>query len=264
MSVVLLHDPGTGDSNAPVGTEAWALRVRLSITTTVADLPKAPERFNRYYNLITEHRAWRLMTKADGTTFSSWTEFCAYRQPWGLGKPWEEIRPFLVAVLGENAVALATVRPDGRAESLAARRGEDGRAMSIPATVTGMVNDDRTERNLRAIAERAPEPAKELYRAGLLGQQVAAKLGPKNPPPEVEARVTEIAQTLASEARELDTSTKAAREAAKRALNAKARGLLGVRQDRVSEAMRIIERMDTDERERLMDAVRVRWPEVVA
>lgn len=134
-----------------------------------------------------------------------------------------------------------------------------GHKKPVPLSGSGFNKSAHTrEAQLRAIAERAPEPARELYKRGLLGQKEAAKLGPKNPSPEDAERVTRIAIELAEYAKQLDTTTEAARKQAQPVLNVKARTLLGVRHDRVGEALRAIEKLSEDERSRLFEAARER------
>ncbi len=124
-------------------------------------------------------------------------------------------------------------------------------------SVSHSLADERQAERLRAI-NRAPEPARDLYKAGLLGQKEAAKLGPKNATPEQAARVTEVARDLATEARLLDTNSEKTKREAQRALNVKARELLGIRKDKIADAIKAIERLSVAERERLIEAMRER------
>jgi hypothetical protein len=52
----------------------------------------------------------------------------------------------------------------------------------------------RIDRRLRAIT-RAPDAVKDAYREGRVSQVTAAKLGPKNPTPELAAKVAEAVKT---------------------------------------------------------------------
>ena len=145
-----------------------AQAVRLHLQAIVKDIDSEPKRVRRYINIINEHRAWTLMNRPDGSYFATWEEFCEYRQPWGLGRPWDELRPFLEAVEGKRAVDLATVAP---AKPGPGRGKKDPEGPSLPSVTTN-------EKRLRAIAERAPEPVRNLYREGLIGAKEAAALGP--------------------------------------------------------------------------------------
>lgn len=254
MTVTVNADPGIGRESAPVGTEAWAQRVRLHIQSTVADLPKGPESFARYYKTIKEHRAWTLLNRPDGSKFATWEEFCAHRQPWGLGKAWPEIKPFLLTVVPEKDLDLATVAPP--ATSAGPGRGHKKQSELSSDCFSHSPAPAREAETLRAI-NRAPEPVRALYTSGLLGQKEAAKLGPKrkDKDPAVAARVTEIALELAADAKKLDASTDALKEQAKRALNVKARALLGIQRDRIAEALRAIEKLSVEERTKLIETM---------
>lgn len=105
------------------------------------------------------------------------------------------IRPFLVGVVSERELDLATVAPAQTPPPPPPGPGRGRKkAEKLPVTGTGSfsVSGNIQEQRLRAIAERAPEPVKDLYRRGLLGQKEAAKLGPKNAKPEDAERVTRI------------------------------------------------------------------------
>jgi hypothetical protein len=109
MTVQLKADPGIGRESAPVGTRAWAERVRLHMQGLVSSVRTKPEALTWYIDLVKEHQAWTLMNKDDGSFFKTFEEFCEYRQPWGLGKPWPELKPFIVAVCGGNTAVAAAV-----------------------------------------------------------------------------------------------------------------------------------------------------------
>jgi hypothetical protein len=216
----LKADPGIGREDAPIGSEAWAQRIRLDMQLMVNHIDKEPERLKRYVDIVRHHRAWTLMNRPDGSYFGSFDDFCEYRQPYGLGRKWDDIRPFVEAVVGKRAVQLAVVppakNPPGKAHD---DKGPEG---PLP---------DRHEKRLRAIAERAPEPVRDLYREGLIGAKEAAALGPKNPTPEQAAKVTEVAIA----AKELATKTKPKTDAEKRKVqrevNERVREALGRQED---------------------------------
>jgi len=109
--------------------------------------------------------------------------FCEHRQPWGLGQKWEKLRPLVEAVAGKQSVQLATVAPDGRREN---RRG--GHQVDSGHHVRNQTDaDEKSAARLRSVL-RSPEPIQDLYRAGLIGQVEAAKLGPRDPEPAQAAR----------------------------------------------------------------------------
>jgi hypothetical protein len=257
--MVDLQVVGIGSKFAEVGTVAWAERVRLELMGCVKDIPSHVDRIRRYLDIFQSHRAWTLLRDRNGSPFDTFEVFCSTPQPFGLGMSWQALRPYVEARVGKRAVDLATVAPakvpdpppPGPGRGKKKDRPPSGRSFSERPSHTA-------DAQLRAIAERAPEPARELYKQGLLGQKEAAKLGPKNPKPEDAARVTAIAQELASEARALDASTEALRKQAQRALNLKARQLLGVQSDRVTDLLRAIERLADDDRARLVATMKER------
>lgn len=250
---------GIGSKVAEVGTVAWAERVRLELMGCVKDIPSHVDRIRRYIDIFQSHRAWTLLRDRNGQPFDTFEAFCSTPQPFGLGMPWQSLRPYVEARIGKRAVDLATVAPAKVPEPPPPGPGR-GKKKDRAPSAPGFHKQDgsRSEKQLRAIAERAPEPARELYKQGLLGQKEAAKLGPKNPRPEDAARVTAIAQELASEARALDASTEVLRKQAQRALNLKARQLLGVQSDRVTELLRAIERLADDDRMKLVATMKER------
>jgi hypothetical protein len=84
-----------------------------------------------------------------------------------LGRPWPALRALLEAVVGKQTMQLETVAPEppiGRP-----KKGDAGRPLST------------TQQKVHQAILRAPIEVQELYREGLVGQKVAAKLGPKDP-----------------------------------------------------------------------------------
>lgn len=254
-------DPGIGSKDAPIGTADWAKRFRLGWLSAFHDLPVAPKNFYEFYKRGMETRVWTILTGPDGVVFSSFDALCRAPEPWGFGKPWDDIKPHLLGIVSERELDLATVAPAVKPDPPAKGKPNRGKHNPDvnPGLMSGVGNSSAVvEARLRAIAERAPEPARDLYKRGLLGQKEAAKLGPKNAKPEDAERVTRVARDLAEEAKALDVSTEALRKKAQRALNVRARELLGIRKDRIAEALRHIEKLTDDERSRLFDACRER------
>lgn len=139
-----------------------------------------PERVGRYVDLVQRERVWTLLNKKDDSTFATFEEFCRYEQPWGLGRPFDEIRPYLEAVHGKRGLDLMTAPP-----SKQGKRTDLGEETSA----TGLQKcSHETDRRLRAIL-RAPSYVQDLYRQGLVSQKVAAKLGPSRPKPEQAAAI---------------------------------------------------------------------------
>lgn len=211
-------DPATGKA-WEIGSDGWAKRWRLETQASVGRMDREPIQTAGMLKQGIEHRVWTLLNRRDGSRFSTFEEFCGAKQPWGLGRPFEDIRRILTACVGDRGFELIAVAPDRRALN-GANQHTGPRVDSAPERT----NPRTKTAALRAIAERAPEPVRELYRVGLLGQKEAARLGPKSPTPDQAARVTAAAQALASEAEKLASFPKP--EAQKR-LNEKARELLG-------------------------------------
>jgi hypothetical protein len=193
-----------GRLGAPVGTQEWADAVRLELLGMVEHLGEDDESFIGWIDLLQEHRAWSLLTKRDGSTFRTREEFCSHQRPWGLGTPWERLRPYVVAGLAKRGMSADAIDRhlalDGvpeatpieeRAKMGAEKRwaGEDdARGNDCPTHDTP---PDRTIKQLRAI-NRAPDAVKDAYREGRISQTLAAKLGPKDPDPDTAALIAAI------------------------------------------------------------------------
>ena len=249
---VQLSDPGGEVLDAPFGSEDWAKRVRLNMQAAVRDLHKTPQLVRQYVELVRENRVWTLLNRRDGSRFATFEEFCEAEYPWGLGKPYREIEPFLEAAIGRRALHLVTVAPSAQGE-----RTDIAKTSRDECGKSG----ERKAQALRAIL-RAPEPAQDLYREGLLGQKEAAKLGPKNPTPEEAARVTEVARAVATEAKAAPKpKAEPDRLALQRRLNTRTRQLLGEDvDDQVAKLLRTIARLADVDRARLLEALLEQYP----
>lgn len=194
----------------------------------VKELPHYAEVVKGYIDLITEHRAWTLMNKVDGSMFSSFEEFCETKEPYGLGRPPGEIRAYLEARFGRAAVQLATVSP--------AATGNRFTSLEETPAVLSTTKD----KTIRAIL-RAPIEVQDLYREELISQKVAAKLGPKDPSkaPSREA----VVEVLASVPRE------------RKAIDGAVREMLGTKKDAVRDVVRAFLRLDAKQRRRFYDEV---------
>ena len=154
---------------------------------------KAPERVRDYVKLIQQHRTWTLLNRKDGQPFRSFEEFCGAEQPWGLGTPYEKIRPYLEALHGKRAVDLMAVA--------LARTGNQHTASPDATRPGDEKHTPPTDTRLRAIL-RAPEEVQRLYREGLISQKVAARLGPKRAEPETAYRIAEVVSKVREAPRE--------------------------------------------------------------
>jgi hypothetical protein len=126
-----------------------------------------PEHVERYIDLVKKERVWTLLNKRDGSTFRTFDEFCEHEQPWGLGRPFSKIKPYLEAMHGKKSVDLLTVAPS--------RQGERTDLATSPHDEARLGH--ATNERLRAIC-RADPYVQELYRQGLVSQTVAARMGP--------------------------------------------------------------------------------------
>ena len=140
----------------------------------------------------------------------------------------DELEPFIAAVASKQALQLVTVAPDQRKTRA---HSEDGTFAHSPPK--GGNGAHSTEERLRAIAERAPEPARDLFREGLIGAKEAASLGPKNPTPDEAATVTAIAIEAAAIAKADAPKTKPEKRRTQEKVNAKVREGLGTKADMV-------------------------------
>lgn len=226
MTPVAIADPGVGRDTAPVGSLEWAQRVRLHMQALVNDVDSRPESLSRYVDILNKHRAWTMLNKPDGSFFATFEEFCEHRQPWGLGRSWERLRPLLEVVAGKQVVQLATVAP---------AQSPPGKKTAPGADISG-----RKDQALRAIL-RAPIEVQDLYREELVSQKVAAKLGPKDPSKAPSRE--RVVEALAAVPRE------------RKAVDGALRELLGEKRDAVSAVVRAFLRLDAKQRRRFYEEV---------
>jgi hypothetical protein len=176
----------------------------------------------------------------------------------------------------DEAVLLSELEERRRIELAQVEEARQGARVDLVETETSY-HDDKKSQGAITIARnrainRAPEPIRDLYTAGLIAQPLAAKLGPKNPTPEAAARVTEIAQVASETAKALPKpTTRTEARAVQRQVNAKVRELLGepeptpaervvrafekLADDRVTAIVAAVRRLSPDERRALRDAL---------
>lgn len=116
--VISLHPDADaiGDWNAPEGSEAWCRALRLSMQTRIKEIGRVPDKIRWYVEKAVEHRAWVHWQSKGGEQFKNFEAFCEEPQPWGLGMPWQEVKPFLDAVRGAVAVAGLVATPSADPE----------------------------------------------------------------------------------------------------------------------------------------------------
>lgn len=191
--MALRESPKFGDPGAPVGSQPWAERWRLEFQTNVKRLPAAPQMNLELYRMGEQHRAWTLVGNEKGEPFADFDSFCAAKQPYGLETDPRAFRAHLATVMGQKAADLITV-PSGDDKGGRPAKGDGGDETADTVSAVSGAERRKAER-LRAIL-RAPELVQSLYRADLITQADAAKLGPKDPEPDRAARVAEVRQQL--------------------------------------------------------------------
>lgn len=193
-----------GKPGAEVGTREWADFIRLHLVAKVEHLGTDDENFVSDLEFLTEHRAWSLLTKRDGSTFGTRDEFCAYERPWGLGTPWEKLRPYVRAAYARRGMSEGQIERALDLNGVSKAMGDDEKAAlaraakaakaaaPVPdsdapllsyrnANSEGASKSEQVKLSrLRAI-NRAPEAVREAYQEERISQTLAAKLGPRPP-----------------------------------------------------------------------------------
>ena len=74
-----------GDLDAPPGTRAWAVAVRLEMQGLIKDRTSSAEHYATWRKIMEKYQGWRALTDAYGEPFASYAEFCKAPAPYGLG-----------------------------------------------------------------------------------------------------------------------------------------------------------------------------------
>ena len=185
------HDPGTED---------WCKDWRLHFGTELAevikvqgqDISSVPHHVKVILDLLERgltFTAWKKLTDSDGNHFPNFWFFCAESQPYGLGVAKDDFIRLLEANGGQRAVKLL-----GSLTSRGKGRPKDGDKRADPCPF----KDDRSMKQQRAIAERAPSFIRASYQQGLISEDVAAKFGPyvsqEKPTPKQQQKRQEVEQ----------------------------------------------------------------------
>lgn len=183
---------GWGNDLAPPGSVEHAKRWRLDMQAAVDDMDRCPDFIDALKATGDKWQVWTLLKDKSGCQFATFKAFCEEERPFGLGTPEERILQALALKVGKRAVQLATVAPlrPANQHTVDASYHDDKKQPGPPAT----------RARLHAIL-RAPEQVQDLYRAGLIGQVEAARLGPKNPTPEQAADAVRVANAATETAR---------------------------------------------------------------
>ncbi len=204
-------DPGIGNRLAPVGSKEWAERVRLHSQPIIDQAQSYPEKAQVYVETVTKHRAWTLLNKRDGSIFKSFDEFCEAPKPYGWGIARSKLEALIRIVAteaGENAskaIALATVAEAKEPQPprhIGPGRGKKTESETVSETVSAPQHSDAVAREaekLRAI-NRAPEPARDLFRRDLMSKGTAVALGTtaRDTKPEKAAQIAEATAAAVS------------------------------------------------------------------
>lgn len=81
------------------GTVEWAIKLRDRIHECAESVHLNREQFSKSSTALRDRNGYQLLTKKDGKPFATWTEFCTYRRPWGLGYDTDDIQK----IISENS-----------------------------------------------------------------------------------------------------------------------------------------------------------------
>jgi hypothetical protein len=182
-------DPNIGRPGARVGSVAWAQHLRVQSQNIIDDAANAPQQAKDFVAFFIEHRAWTLLTNAGGAKFASFKEFCEAPKPFGWGLDFAELRRVIAFALtrdgvnGDRALAVATCTPSRRRGRKPGGRAKARKPDASPTMAANQVSDERQAKRYRAIAERAPAAALDLFKRDLLGVVEAGALGARNAQP---------------------------------------------------------------------------------
>ena len=180
--VITLHpDAATlGDWNAEAGSEPWCKALRLSLQNVVKSIATVPEKVRDYVERAVAHRAWVYWTDAYGKPFRDFDSFCEAPLPFGLGRPFSEIKPYLEAVRGPVATAALTapvidephvISEAGPGRGHKVKRADD----SKPVLSVGKRGGNARDYLAARIARDAPEVAEKMKRGEYPSVRAAAR-----------------------------------------------------------------------------------------
>lgn len=209
-------------SERPDAAEHWRSTLLGLLRAT-----DAPEALHSEIMRGLEARIWVNLTDALGNKFQTFEAFCSEPPPFGLGAAAHQVARVLERLVGPRQADLLTHAPS--------RQG----ARAQPPANAGGKSTRQTER-LRAVHERAPEPVRRLYAAGVLPLAVAASFGLADP---TIAQAAEIQRASMAASALLHNLSEAPSEAELRAVRKKAKALLPGRTSRRGEALLLMNRV---------------------
>lgn len=223
---------GFGDAKAPPGSEAWAQRWRIDLYGAIRQLDLYPSKVESLVRMGVQHRAWTVLKDERGEHWKDFDAFCCAPAPYGLASDPTTIRAAIAQVHGERAAALDTTPV---AKSPPGKKNDTGSQNSSA--------EKQLHARHRAIL-RAPAEIQDLYRAGLISQKLAAKLGPKTPSEEQ----LDVQKRAVLAIREVERDRKA--------IDGVVRAVIGRKEpSRVDRALRLVEQMTSAERARFTKAL---------
>ncbi len=214
-----------GDPSAPRGTAGWAEMCRAILLSAVDGV-------NFDFNLLwgrlapfLEERAWTLITTKDGRHYRTFQEFATTPRPYGLGVgDYPQFREMLGGYAGKNRLARLLVDEPAQGERVDLKEEETSghHGPKSPSL-------NRNAKRLHAV-NRAPVPVRQLYDAGLLGIDLAARFGPAKPDDAKRQALQASAEALSRRAEAVEIGQPSLPAAAKkRAVNGAAREILALR-----------------------------------
>jgi hypothetical protein len=187
----------------------------------------APEALHSEIMRGLEARMWVSLTDALGNKFRTFEAFCSEPPPFGLGADAGHVAQVLKRLVGPRHADLLIHAPS-----------RQGVRAQLPANAGGK-STRQTER-LRAVYERAPEPVRRLYSAGVLPLATAASFGLANP---TTAQAGQIQRASMAAAALLNNLSEVPSEAELREARRKAKALLSKDDVRRGDALLLMNRV---------------------
>lgn len=142
------------------GTVEWAVKLRDRIHDCAESVQQNRVLFSRSSQLLRERNGYSLLTKKDGSTFQTWTEFCTYRRPWGLGYDTDDIQ----RIIDENAKpATARKLEQAKAENPTATQAELAEAVGVSDRHVRHLQEETTVSDKRKARNSANTTARQIY-----------------------------------------------------------------------------------------------------
>jgi hypothetical protein len=218
------------------GSREWCWQITDKLKLYWKDKQLTDKEFQQVVDEVLEHRPWEKIPPE--SPYGSFEAMCQAE----LGVTPDAVQ----AEIDRRRQAVANPRPDGREDN---RRGGKGLDESCPGGTNQAT--DRQAKRVRSIA-RAPDAIHDLYARGLIGAKVAEKLGPKNPAPELAAKVAEAAQVATATAKTHEGKSPRIIQAE---VNKASRAALGLHPDPVRGVLRAYNKLTIEQRARFHAAL---------